>query len=152
MLIYPHCYRCATTCYYLSCVGNTNQQRQPWSLHLRNNTTEFNATATDNCPGRAVVSHLFTGATTGSGSSLAGVLLNKGATTITWTATDASGNTASCCFNVKSSTPRRRLLPVLLLATPTATLIIIYAHGYRPIQILMLRLQTIALDKQWLMF
>lgn len=55
---------------------------------------------TDNCPG-VNLSFVYSGATTGSGTAtLAGRILNKGITTITWTVTDASNNTASCSFTV----------------------------------------------------
>jgi hypothetical protein len=64
-------------------------------------STEFDPiSAADNC---AITSEMYTltGATTGSGSNtLAGVTFNSGVTNITWTVTDASGNTASCSFNV----------------------------------------------------
>lgn len=55
--------------------------------------------ATDNAPGVAV-SYVLTGATTGSGTSIAGVSFNVGTTVITWTATDGSGNTATDVQNV----------------------------------------------------
>src|SRR5207253_313583 len=45
--------------------------------------TEFNATATDNCLVTSLT-YVLTGATTGTGASLAGVVFNKGTTTITW--------------------------------------------------------------------
>ena len=80
-------------------VGNANRNTSPGLCTYAVVTTEFNATATDNCPGQTVA-YVLTGATTGNGTSLAGVLLNKGATTVTWTATDASGNTAVCSFTV----------------------------------------------------
>jgi len=60
--------------------------------------TSWNAVATDNCSVSAA--YVLTGATTGSGSSLAGVTFNLGTTTVTWTATDSSGNTAVCSFTV----------------------------------------------------
>lgn len=59
----------------------------------------LNATATDNCTVSSIT-YVLTGATTGSGSSLAGVTFNKGITTVTWTATDASNLTSSCSFTV----------------------------------------------------
>lgn len=56
--------------------------------------TVVSPVAADNAPGVAV-SYVLTGATTGSGTSIANVSFNVGTTTITWTATDASGNTAT---------------------------------------------------------
>src|SRR5690606_5778383 len=41
-----------------------------------------------------------TGATQGTGTSLDGVLFKFGVTTVTWTATDSSGNIGVCSFNV----------------------------------------------------
>lgn len=65
--------------------------------------SEFNVTATDNCTasGSIVKNYTLSGATTGSGSStLAGVVFNKGITTVNWTATDAVGNSSGCSFTV----------------------------------------------------
>ena len=57
--------------------------------------TEFNPTAfADNCTG-ATISNDYN-----SGSTLAGAIFPKGTTTVTWTVTDASGNTATCSFDV----------------------------------------------------
>jgi large repetitive protein len=63
--------------------------------------TEFNPTSFgDNCP-MASIAYVLSGATSGSGSNtLAGVAFNKGTTTVTWTVTDMSGNTAQCGFTV----------------------------------------------------
>ena len=65
-----------------------------------NLTAGFNALAFDNC---AVVSlsYNLTGATIGSGSALNGVVFNKGITTVTWTAIDATGNSEVCIFTVE---------------------------------------------------
>jgi gliding motility-associated-like protein len=60
----------------------------------------WNATATDNC-GVTSLNYTLTGATTGTGISLAGVSFNIGSTTVTWTALDAAGNTFSCSFIVE---------------------------------------------------
>ena len=59
----------------------------------------FNATATDNC-GATGLTYVLSGATTGTGSSLAGVKLYIGTTTVTWTAQDAANNTKTCSFTV----------------------------------------------------
>lgn len=64
-----------------------------------NNGTGWDATATDNCT-VASISYALTGATTGTGASLDGVVFNLGTTTVTWTATDGSGNTDVCSFTV----------------------------------------------------
>ena len=61
------------------------------------NGNEFNATVFQNC---GPLGYTLTGATTGSGSSLANVQLNTGTTTITWSATNANDQSFSCGFNV----------------------------------------------------
>ncbi|MBS1634267.1 MAG: HYR domain-containing protein, partial [Bacteroidetes bacterium] len=60
--------------------------------------TEFDATATDNCA--ATLSYVLTGATTGSGTSLAAVVFGKGVTTVTWTASDGVTTVVTCSFTV----------------------------------------------------
>jgi Secretion system C-terminal sorting domain len=61
--------------------------------------TEFNATATDNCAGTSLTYSL-SGATTGTGTTLAGRAFNKGVTTVTWTATDGVTTAVTCSFTV----------------------------------------------------
>lgn len=61
--------------------------------------TAWDATASDNCL-LSSLTYVLTGATTGTGTSLAGVTFNAGLTTITWTATDASANSATCVNTV----------------------------------------------------
>lgn len=61
--------------------------------------TGWNATATDNCSVTSLT-YTLTGATSGTGTNLNGVSFNQGTTTVTWTAADAAGNTASCSFSV----------------------------------------------------
>ncbi|RKD99768.1 HYR domain-containing protein, partial [Marinifilum flexuosum] len=47
---------------------------------------------TDNCGTVTSMTYVLTGATTGTGSTLNGVVFNKGTTTVTWTASDDHGN------------------------------------------------------------
>jgi uncharacterized repeat protein (TIGR01451 family) len=62
--------------------------------------TDWDATATDDC-GLATLTAILTGATSsGPHNSLHGIVFNEGTTTVTWTAEDACGNTASCGFDV----------------------------------------------------
>jgi len=61
--------------------------------------TEFNAIATDNCVVPAL-SYTLSGATSGTGTSLAGVNFNKGVTTVTWSATDGVNAAVTCGFTV----------------------------------------------------
>lgn len=69
--------------------------------HICNlNVNNIAATATDNCP-PASISYVLSGATTGSGNGDAsGTLFFEGVTTVTYTATDASGNMDVCAFTV----------------------------------------------------
>lgn len=59
----------------------------------------WDATATDNCLVNTIT-YSMSGATSGTGTSLNGVVFNLGATTVTWTATDNSGNTDICSYVV----------------------------------------------------
>ena len=74
---------------------NTDQNVATYTHH----GSGWDATATDN-DAVASLTYVLSGATTGSGSSLDGVVFNMGTTTVTWTATDNSGNTSECVFNV----------------------------------------------------
>ena len=60
---------------------------------------EFNATATDNCSVTSLL-YALSGATTANGSNLSGVQFEKGTTTVNWTVTDPSNNSAVCSFTV----------------------------------------------------
>lgn len=60
----------------------------------------WNATATDNCSVTSMVANV-TGATTASGlTTLNGFVFNLGTSTVTWVATDGTGNISQCSFNV----------------------------------------------------
>jgi hypothetical protein len=59
----------------------------------------WDASASDFC-GVTSLTYALTGATTGTGTSLAGVVFNPGTTTVTWTARDAANNSTSCSFTV----------------------------------------------------
>ncbi|MES2005768.1 MAG: Ig-like domain-containing protein [Bacteroidota bacterium] len=64
---------------------------------------EFDVAATANC-NTAILGYTLSGATTGSGSTtLQGVTFNRGATNVTWTATDACGNQSTSSFSVTVS-------------------------------------------------
>ena len=60
---------------------------------------EFDVLATDNCL-LASMTYSLSGASSGTGTSLDNVNLLSGITTVTWTATDACGNTQICIFTV----------------------------------------------------
>lgn len=72
-----------------------------------NSVVTFTPIVTDNCPG-----------VTYSASPASGSAFNIGTTTVTVTATDAAGNTATCSFNVTVS-----LAGYSILGTPNQTLI-----------------------------
>jgi gliding motility-associated-like protein len=55
--------------------------------------------ATDNCT-TITVAYELTGATSGTGTSLNNVVFNLGATLVTWTVTDGSGNTSECSYTI----------------------------------------------------
>ncbi|MBK8662847.1 MAG: HYR domain-containing protein [Ignavibacteriales bacterium] len=59
--------------------------------------TEFDATATDNCSG-VIVTHNYSA--WGNPNSLAGATFPVGTTVVTWTATDASGNSVTCDITI----------------------------------------------------
>ncbi len=79
--------------------GTQNVVTDPASCTYTNSGTGWDATATDNCT-VSTVTYALTGATTGTGTSLDGVIFNLGTTTVTWTATDNSGNMSTCTFDV----------------------------------------------------
>jgi uncharacterized repeat protein (TIGR01451 family)/gliding motility-associated-like protein len=62
--------------------------------------TAFNATGSDNCDGTPAISYSLTGSTTGQGSTLNGVTLNKGITNVQWTARDRCNNFKTCSYKV----------------------------------------------------
>ena len=62
--------------------------------------TDFNPTATDNCDASPGITYSLSGSTTGQGSNLNGVTLNKGMTTVVWTAQDRCGNSNHCLYTV----------------------------------------------------
>ncbi|MCZ2100440.1 MAG: HYR domain-containing protein [Chitinophagales bacterium] len=81
--------------------------------------TEFDALATDNCPGAITYSYVLTGSTTGTGASLAGVPLNGGVTTVTWTAVDGCGNSTTTSFDV---TVNDTEIPVITMCPADVTI------------------------------
>jgi gliding motility-associated-like protein len=63
-------------------------------------SNSWDAIASDNCTVGSI-SYTLSGATTGSGTSLAGVTFNSGITTVLWTVVDGSLNTSTCSFTVE---------------------------------------------------
>jgi gliding motility-associated-like protein len=90
--------------------GNQTVNVDAAQCNFTQTSTAWNATATDNCTVSTIVASL-SGATTASGlTTLAGVDFNLGTTTVLWTATDGSGNTSTCTFDV---TVVDNILPVI---------------------------------------
>ena len=74
------------------------------------------ATVSDNCGGAPTLAFAQTGATPGSGSGPANGSYNIGVTAVRYTATDASGNTSTCDFQV---TVEQDLTDALVLSMDT---------------------------------
>jgi gliding motility-associated-like protein/uncharacterized repeat protein (TIGR01451 family) len=85
----------------LSCgvAGNQTVSTDLGECDFTQTGTGWDATASDNCSVASITYNL-TGATTGTGTSLNNVSFNLGTTLVTWTATDGSGNSSVCTFNV----------------------------------------------------
>ena len=84
----------------LGCPANIGVQTQPGELTFDVTTAAPNPAPTDNCSGAVALSYTQTGATTGTGTGNANGTYEAGSTTVTYTATDASGNTSTCSFLV----------------------------------------------------
>jgi len=91
-------------------IGNQSVLADAGQCNYTQTSTAWDASATDNCSLTSLI-YTLTGATTGSGTSLQNVDFNLGTTTVTWTATDGTGNTSTCSFNV---TVTDNQLPVIV--------------------------------------
>ena len=79
----------------ISCVVNQTRDADPGVCTYTTQGTEFDPTAfNDNCPGSTVSNNY------NSLSTLAGAIFPNGTTTVIWTVTDATGNTATCSFTI----------------------------------------------------
>lgn len=84
----------------LTCgAGNQTVQNDANECFYTHSGTVWDATATDNC-GTVSIVYSLSGATTGVGSSLSGVVFNLGSTQVLWTVTDGHGNTNTCSVNI----------------------------------------------------
>jgi hypothetical protein len=80
----------------LSCPANAERPNDPGVCTYTVPGTAWDATATDDGVVKTLT-WVMSGTTTGSGeNSIAGKILNKGVTTVTWTATDECGNVSTC--------------------------------------------------------
>ena len=83
----------------VTCRGNATRSTNPDSCTYKVIGDEFNVSSTQSSPA-PVLTYSLSGATSGTGSSLEGVLLNRGTTNVTWTATDGSDVDSCCVFDV----------------------------------------------------
>jgi gliding motility-associated-like protein len=83
----------------LDCPDNVAVDLPTGNTNVQVNGLEPDALS-DNCPGNINLIYVRTGATSGSGTGNANGLYNPGVTTVTYTATDAAGNTSTCSFSV----------------------------------------------------
>ncbi len=83
----------------LVCPANIAVQTQPGDLTAAITGTAP-TTLTDNCSAVSNLAYALTGTTPGSGTGNADGTYNAGTTTVTYTATDASGNSSTCSFTV----------------------------------------------------
>ncbi len=63
-------------------------------------TTSWDATASDACATIQSLTYTLSGETSGTGTSLNGVVFQKGITTVEWKAVDGSGNEQTCSYTV----------------------------------------------------
>ncbi len=88
----------------LECPGNVAVDLPPGNTNMQVNGLEPDALL-DNCGGTIGLAYVRSGATSGSGNGNANGLYNPGATTVTYTATDAAGNSSTCSFTVTVNAP-----------------------------------------------
>jgi gliding motility-associated-like protein len=85
---------------FTSCLGsNQNVNADVGTCDYTHAGTVWDATVSDNCSISSFTYNL-TGATIGNGTSLDGVVFNLGTTTVTWSATDDSGNSSTCIYDI----------------------------------------------------
>lgn len=83
----------------IACKASTSMYVDPYQTYYTTSGAEFDATATDAC-GINSLTYLLSGATTGSGTSMAGIQLNLGTNTVVWTAVDVNNNNSVCTTTV----------------------------------------------------
>ena len=82
----------------ISCTTNKTVPADLGTCTYTNGGTSWDATASDNCT--TTLTYTLTGVTTGTGSSLNGVVFNKGVTTVTWSVTDGVNPAQTCSYTV----------------------------------------------------
>ncbi|MBS0030732.1 LamG-like jellyroll fold domain-containing protein [Chitinophaga sp. 22321] len=89
-----------TTAPLINCKANAVRQVNSGGCTYTAAGTELDITASDHCSA-VNFSYSLSGATTGNGvASLAGVAFHTGVTNVSWTATDACGNTGNCSYTL----------------------------------------------------
>lgn len=83
----------------ITCPPNQTVTTQSGSI-TANITNTAPTTLSDNCGGTVGLQYSRTGTTPGQGTGNANGTYNAGVTVVTYTAADASGNSASCSFNI----------------------------------------------------
>jgi len=94
----------------ITCVSDVTVDTDAGECFYTVNGTEYDPTFDDNCPGSTVENDF------NMSASLAGAEMPKGTTTVLWTVTDASGNTATCSIDV---TVEDNELPTITCVTDT---------------------------------
>jgi gliding motility-associated-like protein len=83
-----------------NCIADQSVTSNPGVCTYTVSGTAWNATATDNCTTVTLTANV-TGATTASGlTTLNDFVFNLGTSTVTWTATDGTGNISQCSYTV----------------------------------------------------
>ena len=116
----------------ITCPGNQIRCIDAFPMIYTVVGSEFDPVYTfDNCSVASVTYHL-TGATTGTGTGLSGVILNPGATNVEWTILDACNNTASCSYTVSVVQKPTPVVtgPASVLTGTSATYSTDYVAGY----------------------
>jgi hypothetical protein len=83
----------------LTCIGNTTVCAPAGGQYVQADGS-WDATYDENCSGNVTLEYTLTGATTGTGTSLANTSFNVGNTTVEWTATDNNSNVSTCSYVV----------------------------------------------------
>ena len=80
--------------------GNQTVNVDAGDCNYTQTTSDWDATATDNCTVSSITADL-SGATTGSGlTTLTGINFNTGITHVLWTVTDTVGNSTDCSYDI----------------------------------------------------
>ena len=111
----------------ITCVDNQSRNANNGVCTYTAVGTEFNPTAfADNCTGSTISNDY------NSSSTLAGAIFPKGTTTVTWTVTDASGNTATCSFDVTVNDTQNPTITCVATRHATQTMVFAPIQSLEP--------------------